>query len=166
MGWMYEYLGEQLVDEICEWLGRNGGVPPCFNDVELDPKTYTRLYAGSDRPETGHFEGYAFIGEDKRRFAIVYTVRRRMPSDGFDYGLYEHEYECRLIRCDRVIDGEQAVGDIDNVGLARLLAVLKHGPWPEVDELVDSLLSKIEQIQKDYELLADVLRKFKETKCS
>lgn len=157
---MNGHLGEQLADEVREYL-------KCDDEVKLDPQTYARLYTGCyDRPETGYFEGYVFVGEDKRKFFIKYLVRRRMPSNGFDYSFHEPEYECRLVQCDQVFDnrtGEQArSGGTKN----DLVEILRRGP-ADVDELVDSLLSKIEQIQKEYALLASALRKFKETKeCS
>jgi len=92
MGWFYEYLGEDLCDQLVEHLRTEQFV--------LDRETQCRVFDGGSRPETGIFDGKVQYGNEWHN--IQYMIRRAPPADGFDYSDYEPEYEVILL----TIDGE------------------------------------------------------------
>ena len=99
MGWMYEYLEVDLKGQVEEKLAqkhyRSTSVDYAIDDVTL--KRVTHGKHGGGCPETGIFDGTITLTSSKQVLAIKYSIKRKMPDNGFDYCAYEEEYEVTLI---------------------------------------------------------------------
>ena len=114
MGWEYEYLKDELMEQLRkepiikeglkEWgLGEEGGYFE-FSETLLNMVEY-----GSDTPETGEHKNFPItLRSDKDdkicEINISFIIRRTRPANGFDYEPYEREYEIVLIKCNEAIN--------------------------------------------------------------
>ncbi len=83
MGWVFEYLGEDLYNQLRDKFGEEA-------EIGIDEKLATVLFGG-EIPQVGRHEGAVTI--DGKKYTIVITIKRKMPDNGLDYTYGENTYE-------------------------------------------------------------------------
>ena len=84
MGWTFEYLSEDLMDNLRERFTEGA-------DIEIGDKIAYLVEYGDGLPVAGNHQGEIKVNGEKH--IVRFVIKRRMPEDGIDYGAYERQYE-------------------------------------------------------------------------
>jgi DNA-directed RNA polymerase subunit RPC12/RpoP len=88
MGWIFEYLAEELKEELQRLLMTN-------EDIELDEETKNRVELGEGKPHEGTYRGSATVGGKK--VAFEYSIEAYVNRDGWEPTLDFRVKDVRLI---------------------------------------------------------------------